>query len=166
MQNNVNTNISWYEGYNYKKFGQKIKNFKIVCTKYMASSEAMTSSTHSFAYIHTDWSRNVSWKFAKLQNVITSLFSTDFHQVFTVLFRKIYSFFWNYVRSAPDFPFKKMSMQTLTWDVDAAAVAGNSDAYNLALATQARQQWEIQLNLPYLPKLDVYHGKNTIKLDY
>ena len=40
-----------------------------------------------------------------------------------------------------------MSMQTLTWDVDAAvaavaAVAGNSDAYHgLALATQARQKW-------------------------
>ena len=50
MQNNVNTNISWYERHNYKKFGQKIKIFKIVCTKYMASSEAMTSSTHSFAY--------------------------------------------------------------------------------------------------------------------
>ena len=33
-----------------------------------------------------------------------------------------------------------MSMQTLTWDVDAAAVAGNSDAYSLALATQVRQK--------------------------
>ena len=33
-----------------------------------------------------------------------------------------------------------MSMQTLTWDVDAAAVARNSDAYSLALATQARQK--------------------------
>ena len=33
-----------------------------------------------------------------------------------------------------------MSMQTLTWDVDAAAVAGNSDAYSLASATQARQK--------------------------
>ena len=34
-----------------------------------------------------------------------------------------------------------MSMQTLTRDVDAAAdtTAGNSDAYSLALATQARQ---------------------------
>ena len=31
-----------------------------------------------------------------------------------------------------------MSMQTLTRDVDAAA--GNSDAYSLALATQARQK--------------------------
>ena len=35
-----------------------------------------------------------------------------------------------------------MSMQTLTWDVDAAAVAGNSDAYySLALASQARQKF-------------------------
>ena len=50
MQNNVNTNISWYEGHNYQKFAQKTKIFKILCTKYMASSEAMTSSTHSFAY--------------------------------------------------------------------------------------------------------------------
>ena len=33
-----------------------------------------------------------------------------------------------------------MSMQTLTRDVDAAAVAGNSDAYSLALAMQARQK--------------------------
>ena len=33
----------------YHKFGQNIKIFKIVCTKYMASSEAMTSSTYSFA---------------------------------------------------------------------------------------------------------------------
>ena len=25
MQNNVNTNISWYEGHNYQKLGQKLK---------------------------------------------------------------------------------------------------------------------------------------------
>ena len=31
-------------------------------------------------------------------------------------------------------------MQTLTRDVDAAANARNSDAYSLALATQARQK--------------------------
>ena len=29
---------------------QNIKIFKILCTKHMASSEVMTSSTHSFAY--------------------------------------------------------------------------------------------------------------------
>ena len=34
----------------YHKFGQNIKIFKILCTKYMASSEVMTSSTHSLAY--------------------------------------------------------------------------------------------------------------------
>ena len=34
---------------------------------------------------------------------------------------------------------KQWAMQTLTWDVD-AAVAGNSGAYGLALATQARQK--------------------------
>ena len=41
-----------------------------------------------------------------------------------------------------------MSMQTLTWNVDAAAVAavaGNSDAYSLALASQARQKMIIGL---------------------
>ena len=50
MQNYVNSNISWYEWHDYQRLGQKIKIFKILCTKYMASSEAMTSSTHSFAY--------------------------------------------------------------------------------------------------------------------
>ena len=38
-------------------------------------------------HIHIDWSRNVLWKFAKLQSVITSFF--------TVMFEKIYSFFWD-----------------------------------------------------------------------
>ena len=41
-----------------------------------------------------------------------------------------------------------MSMQTLTRDVDAAAAAaGNSDAYSLALATQARQKSYHILNI-------------------
>ena len=42
-----------------------------------------------------------------------------------------------------------MSMQTLTWDVDAAAAAGNSDAYSLALATQARQQQMVKKTKKY-----------------
>ena len=33
-------------------------------------------------HIHTDWSRNVSWKFAKLQNFITSLFFNRFSSGF------------------------------------------------------------------------------------
>ena len=52
MQNNVNSNISWYEGHNITSLGKILKNFKILCTKYMASSEVMTSSTHSFAYLY------------------------------------------------------------------------------------------------------------------
>ena len=50
MHNNVNSNIILIWGTYYHKFGQNIKIFKILCTKYMASSEVMTSSTHSFAY--------------------------------------------------------------------------------------------------------------------
>ena len=50
MQNNVNSNISWLWGTYFYKFGQNIKIFTILCTKYMAGSEVMTSSTHSFAY--------------------------------------------------------------------------------------------------------------------
>ena len=43
-----------------------------------------------------------------------------------------------------------MSMHTLTWDVDAAAFAGNSDAYySLALATQARQKSVILPRHPF-----------------
>ena len=53
-----------------------MKFLSFLCTKWMENCEAMTSSTHS-------WSRNVSWKFAKLQSVITSLFfnrlSSGFH---------------------------------------------------------------------------------------
>ena len=53
MQNNVNTNISLYGGHTIKSWGgggRRKKSIQILCTKYMASSEAMTSSTHSFAY--------------------------------------------------------------------------------------------------------------------
>ena len=57
-----------------------------------------------------------------------------------------------------------MSMQTLTWDVDdAAAVAGNSDAYSLALATQARQKWLkiwFTLNIKAHITLDEFEWQN------
>ena len=58
-----------------------------------------------------------------------------------------------------------MSMQTLTWDVDAAAVAavaGNSDAYGLALATQARQNWDPQFSFDYI----ICHDIKYIVLRY
>ena len=59
------------------KFRQSINIFKILHTKYMTSSEAWRHQlTH--LHIHIDWSRNVLWKFAKLQSVITSLFFNRF----------------------------------------------------------------------------------------
>ena len=57
----------------------------MLCTKYMASSEAMTSSTHHL-HNHIDVSRNLSRKFAKLQSVIPSLYFNRFSSSFTVLF--------------------------------------------------------------------------------
>ena len=65
--------------------------------------------------------------------------------------KTLYWIIWNRFQDNSLYAFgiralKQWSMQTLTWDVDAAAVAGNSDAYSLALATQARQKWE-HLNL-------------------
>ena len=50
MQNNVNSNISWYEGHTITSLGKILKFSKFYVQKYMASSEVMTSSTHSFAY--------------------------------------------------------------------------------------------------------------------
>ena len=48
---NVLHEIVSYDNHSYfHKFGQNIKMFKILCTKYMVSGEVMTSSTHSFAY--------------------------------------------------------------------------------------------------------------------
>ena len=48
MQNNVNSNLDMRDILS--QVWAKYYNFKILCTKYMASSEVMTSSTHSFAY--------------------------------------------------------------------------------------------------------------------
>ena len=43
-------------------------------------------------HIHTDWSRSVSWKFAKLQSVITSLFLNRFSSGFHYLIHKFLLF--------------------------------------------------------------------------
>ena len=84
MQNNVNSNILIWGTY-YHKFGQNITIFKIVCTKYMASSEVMTSSTHSFAYSY----RLVKICFLKICETSKChnflIFQPIFMQVFTVI---------------------------------------------------------------------------------
>ena len=89
------------------KVSAKYKHFQNSCTKYMASSVAMTSSTHSFAYSYR-WfqKKKKSWQCSKLQSIITFLlFSTDFHHVFTVSFFNVYSFFGNWVKPVPDLLF-------------------------------------------------------------
>ena len=68
----------------YHKFGGNIKIFNILCTKYMASSEAMTPWTH--LHIHIDVSRTVSWT-SKCHNfLIFNRFSSSFH----CFVRKVY----------------------------------------------------------------------------
>ena len=57
----------------------------------MASSEAMTSSTHAFAYSYRCFQKCFV-KFletSKCHNFL--ILSTDFHQVFTVLFENFYT---------------------------------------------------------------------------
>ena len=44
-------------------------------------------------HIHTNWSRNVSWKFAKLQSVITFLFFNRFSSGFHCFIHKFVLFF-------------------------------------------------------------------------
>ena len=61
--------------------------------EYMEKSEAMTSSTHSFAYCL----RNISLIITKsLTLPIFLIFLSDLHQIFpvTVLFNMFYSFYW------------------------------------------------------------------------
>ena len=45
-------------------------------------------------HIHTNWSRNVSWKFAKLQSVITFLFFNRFSSGFHCFIHKFLLFFY------------------------------------------------------------------------
>ena len=51
--------------------------------------EAMTSSTHSFAYIDIDCSKKGFVENAKMSYILS-----DLHQIFTVLFENFYSFYW------------------------------------------------------------------------
>ena len=56
------------------------------------------TSTHSFAYIHIDCSRNVSMKIMEIQNFISPYFLSDMHMYINfslnILFDIFYSFYW------------------------------------------------------------------------
>ena len=63
---------------------------------------------HQLAHlnIHKDWSRNVSWKNVKFQNVITPLFLIRFSSFLHQSVGKFLFFLWIYGNSGLDFPFK------------------------------------------------------------
>ena len=83
MQNNVDSNISWYEGHTctITSLGKILKFSKF----YVQNIWQVVRWWHhqlTHLHIHIDWSRNVLWKFAKLQSVITSLFFNRFSSGF------------------------------------------------------------------------------------
>ena len=89
MQNNVNSNISWYEGHTITSLGKILKFSKF----YVQNIWQVVRWWHhqlTHLHIHIDWSRNVKlWKFAKLQSVITSLFFNRFSSGF-------HCYVWNF----------------------------------------------------------------------
>ena len=89
MQNNVNTNISWYEGHTIKSLG-KILTFSKFYVQNIWQVVRRWHHQLTHLHIHIDWSRNVLWKFAKLESVITSLFFNRFSSGF-------HCFVWNFL---------------------------------------------------------------------
>ena len=90
MQNNVNSNISWYEGHTITSLG-KISKFSQFYVQNIWQVVRWWHHQLTHLHIHIDWSRNVLWKFAKLQSVITSLFFNRFSSGFHCLCLKIFT---------------------------------------------------------------------------
>ena len=92
MQNNVNSNISWYEGHTITSLGKILKFSKFYVQNIW---QVVRWWHHQLTHLHIniDWSRNVLWKFAKLQSVITSLFFNRFSSGFHCYVWKILLFF-------------------------------------------------------------------------
>ena len=89
MQNNVNSNISWYEGHTITSLG-KILKFSKFYVQIIWQVVRWWHHQLTHFHIHIDWSRNVLWKFAKLQSVITSLFFNQFSSGF-------HCYVWNFL---------------------------------------------------------------------
>ena len=81
MQNNVNYNMSWYEGHTIISL-DKILKFSTFYVQFIWQVVRWWHHQITHLHIHIDWSRNVLWKFAKLQSVITSLFFNRFASSF------------------------------------------------------------------------------------
>ena len=80
---------SWYEGHTITSLGKMLKFLKF----YVQNIWHVVRWWHHqliHLHIHIDWSRNVLWKFAKLQSVITSLFFNRFSSGF-------HYYVWNFL---------------------------------------------------------------------
>ena len=102
----LNSNTAWYEGHTITSM-RKILNFS---TFYVQNIWQVVRRWHhqlAHLHIHIDWSRNVLWKFAKLQSVVTFL-------IFQPIFIRISLFCSQYftlsseikLNPVPEFPFK------------------------------------------------------------
>ena len=60
---------------------------------------------HQLTHLHTDCSRNVSWKHCETSSLLIIL--SDFNQMFTVLFEICYSFYWIHSTPGLDLAFKE-----------------------------------------------------------
>ena len=66
-----------------------MKFLSFLCTKWMGNLWGDVHHQLAHLHIHTNWSRNVSWKFAKLQSVITFLFFNRFSSGFHCFIHKL-----------------------------------------------------------------------------
>ena len=134
MQNNVNSNISWYEGHTITSLG-KILTFS---NSYVQNIWQVVRWWHhqlTHLHIHIDWSRNVLWTFAKLESVITSLFFNRFSSGFHCYVWKFLLFFLKFklnlfrisplINTIPSVPKKKLTLLNILPNKKCETFSGN-----------------------------------------
>ena len=90
MQNNVNSNISWYEGHTITSLG-KILTFSKFYVQNIWQVVRWWHHQLTHLHIHIDWSRNVLWKFAKIQSVHNFLIFQPIFIRFSLLCLEIFT---------------------------------------------------------------------------
>ena len=100
----------------YHKFGQNIKIFTKFYVQYIWQVVRWCHHQLTHLHIHIDWSRNVLWKFAKLQSVITSLFFNRFSSGFHCYVWKVLLFLLSLtIKPVVEFLFKDSFGKKVTW---------------------------------------------------
>ena len=127
MQNNVNSNISWYEGHTITSLG-KILKFSKFYVQIIWQVVRWWHHQLTHFHIHIDWSRNVLWKFVKLQSVITSLFFNQFSSGF-------HCYVWNFLLFLLKFKLYLFRISPLSFHVKICAI--------LKSCPQCNRQYEI-----------------------